>query len=160
MSRSHIFATLMFSALSMGLSAQGVSAASRADVSSGVQESCTLDDTACLKAVNDQLASLRCEIVTDARKPHNCGCSVGALDVARGLADATTAISKVNARRATIIAETVAKNGVACAQVAFGAELDGTGTGAIAIPNDLDGTGTVGGGTQNIQRNGVAASAG
>ena len=160
MSRSHIFATFMFSALSMGLSVQVVSASSRADVSSGVQASCTSDDAACLKAVNDQLASLRCEIVTDARKPHNCGCSVGALDVARGLADATTAISKVNARRATIIAETVAKNGVACAQVAFGAELDGTGTAAIAIPNNLDGIGTGGGTSSSILRNGVAGSAG
>ena len=157
MSRSHIFATLMFSALSMGLSAQGVSAASRAEVFSGVQASCTSDDAACLKAVNDQLASLRCEIATDPKKSRNCGCSAAALDVARGLADATTAISKINARRATIIAETVAKNGVACAQVAFGAELDGTGTAAIEIPNNLDGTGSNGGAIRN---NGVAGSAG
>ena len=135
MSRSHIFATVAFLALSMVLSAQGASAASRADVAAGVQASCTTDQAACLKAVNDQIASLRCENATDLKKRHSCSCSASALDVARGLADATTAISKVNAPLATLMAEAVASNAVSCAQVAFGAVLDGTGTAAIAVPD-------------------------
>ena len=135
MRASHIFATMAFLALSVVLSAQGASAASRADVTTGVQASCTTDQAACLKAVNDQIASLRCENATVANKSHNCSCSAAALDVARGLADATTAISKVNAPLATLMAEAVAKNAISCAQVAFGAVLDGTGTAAIALPD-------------------------
>ena len=131
MLRSRTFTNLVFLALSMVLSAQGASAASRAEVAAGVQASCTTDQVACLKAVNDQLASLRCETATDAQKPRRCRCSAAALDVARGLGDATTAISKVDARLGTLMATAVASNAIACAQVAYGAVLDGTGTAAI-----------------------------
>ena len=135
MSRSHIFATLTFLALSMVLSAQGASAASRADISAGVQASCTTDQTACLKAVNDQIATLSCSGAADPTNKRGCACSAQSLDVARGLADATTAVSKTNVALGTLMAAAVAKGAIACAQVAFGAVLDGTGTAAIAIPD-------------------------
>lgn len=134
--RSLVGAT--FLTLALVFSASGASAASRAGVAAEVQAKCTADQTACLKAVNDQIASLSCSNRQDSNTVANpnkrsigCGCSAEGLDVARGLADATTAISKVNAQLATLMAEAVAKNAAGCAQVAFGAVLDGVGTASI-----------------------------
>ena len=79
--------------------------------------------------MNDQIASLTCS--ADAKNVRGCGCSAQSIDVARGLADATTAVSKTNVALGTAMAAAVASNAIACAQVAFGAVLDGTGTAAI-----------------------------
>ena len=125
---------MAFLALSVVFSAQGASAASRADVAAGVQASCTTDQAACLKAVNEQIASLSCSGASDPTNKRGCSCSAQSLDIARGLADATTAVSKINVALGTAMAAAVAKGAIACAQVAFGAVLDGTGTAAIGIP--------------------------
>ena len=122
MARFYAYAGTVLLTVLVAYSIPTASAASRSDVTSSVVASCTTDQEACLKAVNDQIASIGRD------------CSVQSLNEIRGLADATTAVSKTNAALGTLMAEAVAKNAVGCAQVAFGAVLDGTGTAAIVVP--------------------------
>lgn len=121
---------LVFSPFGM----QSALAASRGDVATGIQANCSSDEVTCLKAVNEQIASLHCNGTSDTSGSQSCSCSAEAIDVASGLADATSAVSKVNVPLSILMAQTVAKNAVACAQVAFGAVLDGIGTAAVVVP--------------------------
>ena len=101
----------------------------RTSVSSRIQASCTGDNAVCIDAVKLELANAG-----------HAGCGSGGICVAQGLADATSAINGRNSDLATSMAATVATDGAACLQVAFGAALDGVGTAAIPVVPPLAGS--------------------
>jgi hypothetical protein len=121
------------SALSYSTSVQ---AAGRGDTSSEVSAACAADEAGCIAALK-----LKLEMTSS--------CSSEAIKVSQGLADATAAVSKSNTALAIIMAKYVATNGASCAQLAYGAVLDGTGTaslGGIKKPGATN-TPTEGGGS-------------
>jgi hypothetical protein len=110
-----LVAALGFSSLS------AVAADDRASVAAKVKAACSGGATpSCIALINAQLALAA-----------RLGNNAAGLAVAAGLADAIGALGGANPGLGAQLASIVASNGASFVQVAFGAVLDGTGTGSI-----------------------------